>query len=119
MQELKCVDISQFAASLALENFDNNLREEWTKFYKTVSDIPSLADITAFLEPLENNIQSLTLDNRPFAQSSSSRKAPSVASKISSTVCALCKEQHKLFRCPVFLGYDPARRYKYMKDKKG
>jgi len=37
MQELKCINISQFAAALALENFDQHLRDEWTKFYKTAS----------------------------------------------------------------------------------
>jgi len=28
-------------------------------------------------------------------------------------------EQHKLFRCPVFQGYDVARRHRYIRDQKG
>jgi len=119
MQELGCVNISQFAASLALENFDHHLRNVLTKHYKTMSEVHSLADLTAFLEPLENNIQALTLDDRCFAHSSSSRRTPSAPSKATSSVCVLCKEQHRLFKCPVFMGYDQARRHEYVKDKKG
>ncbi len=52
--------------------------------------------------------------NTPFR-----RQTSQASSKHSPSECALCKEQHKLFRCPVFLGYDIAKRTKYVKDKRG
>jgi len=120
MQELGCTSISQFAASLALENFSQSLRDEWTKFYKTVSEVPLLEDITEFLEPLENNLQSLTLDDGKVTTHlpSQSRRSYAAVPKVSNSVCALCKEIHRLFRCPVFSGYDTTRRNRYVRDKR-
>jgi len=118
MRELGCEDIAQFAASLALENFDTHLRDELTKHFKDSSHVPTIDDITEFLEPLESNLQSLNLDGRPSSQNTPSKR-PSSNPKNSPAVCPLCKEQHRLFRCPVFLGYDTSRKQRYIKDKRG
>jgi len=119
MSELGCTSISQFAASLALNNFDHNLRDEWTKHYKTANEIPSLDNTTKFLEPLENNIQFLTLYDQSLSASSSNKRHQTAGPKVSSSMCTLCKEPHKLFRCPVLQGYDTARRHRHIRDQNG
>ncbi len=108
------------AAALTLSRFDSNLREEWTKHFKTSTELPTPEDIEEFLEPLENNLQSLFLGGRPSSKNTPSRRPASQASpKNNQSVCVLCKEPHRLFRCPVFLGYDPPRRHRYVKERKG
>ena len=123
-EELGCTHIRQFAAAMGIATFDSPLRAEWTKFFKDATDVPTIDDLVNFLDPLESNMDTLDLpgktvtqnrDGRPSSQTTPSRKSNN--SKNSS--CPLCKEQHGLFRCPVFLGYDPSRRQKYVKEKKG
>jgi len=87
MLELGCTTISQFAATLALERFDKQLRDKWTKTYKSIGEVPSLEDITTFLEPLEHNLQSLTLDENPNFSRSSARKPSSATQRVGPTTC--------------------------------
>ena len=119
MKELGCTDASQIAAALALSQFDDNLREEWTKFFKTSSAVPTLEDIEAFVEPLESNLQALTPVTRTEPAVMPPRKTAPRHFKGNSMECPLCKEQHRLYKCPVFLGYDVDRRFKSIKDKRG
>jgi len=121
MVELGCTTISQFAATLALERFDKSLRDEWTKTFKSINEVPSLEDITSFLEPLEHNLLSLTLDDQTTTLHSSNRRSSSFgprANSTSSSACSICQEQHHLHRCPVFVKYDVARRNKHIREKK-
>jgi len=104
MQELGCTSVSQFAACLALENLDQSLRDEWTKTYKSIDEVPSLEDLAMFLEPLEQNIQSLSLNDQPSVTHTTSRKSFSAGPRLSSSTCSICREQHRLFKCAVFAG---------------
>ncbi len=119
MKELGCTDATQIAAALALSQFDDSLRDEWTKFYKTSNEVPTLEEIETFVEPLESNMQALTPVLRNEPTSLPPRKTTPRYTKGSSTECPLCKEQHRLYKCPVFLGYDVDRRFKTVKDKRG
>jgi len=118
IMELGCTTISQFAASLALERFDKPLRDEWAKNYKTVDEVLFLEDLTIFLELLEHNLQSLMLDDQPSISHSSTRKTFAAGPRVNSSACAICKEPHRIFKCPVFVGYDTTRRNRCIRDKK-
>lgn len=118
IRELGCTDISQMIAALALSRFDDVLQDEWTKHYKTATEVPTLEDLEAFIEPLESNLRFLT-QGVSIVSVASAKKPTSRTAKIYSSECSLCKEQHRLHKCPVFLGYDVERRFKYVKDKRG
>jgi len=124
MLELGCNTILQFVASLALERFEKTLRDEWTNTYKYIDEVPTLEDICNFLEPLEHNIQSLSLDVRPStnhssgSHHSSGRRFTTPSTRPSSTNCQICQEQYRLNRCPVFLGYDSTRRNNVAREKR-
>jgi len=120
MKDLRCVTISQFAASLALERFDKPLRDEWTKTYKGVEDVPSLEDLQDFLEPLEHNIQSLSIEDKPLSTPHTARQPLSSDSRSNSisSSCPICQDQHRINRCPIFLGYDTTKRNKTARDKR-
>jgi len=118
MEELECTSISQFAACLALENLDHRLREEWTKSYKSSSEVPTLKDLAMFLEPLENNLQALSLTESHPSQHVTSRRPSAPNSRPFNSNCSICQEPHRLNRCPTFLGYDISKRNKVARDKR-
>lgn len=119
MKELDGVTLSQMVAALALNQFDDSLRDEWTKYFKDETAVPSLRDIEKFISPFENNARSLFAGGRPSSLNTLPKKQPSQSAKTNSSECVLCKETHRLFKCPVFLGYDVSRRFKVVKDKRG
>ncbi len=117
MEALGCTQISQMGAALALSCFDSSLRDEWTKYYKSSTSVPTLEDIEEFLKPLESNLQSGSEGASSITPHVGKSRPRSV--KSNPMECPICREQHKLFKCPVFLGYNVDKRYKYIKDKRG
>jgi len=123
MEEIGCTDITQLAACLALENLVQRMREEWTKDFKNPTKLPTHQDLAHFLEPLGNNLQALSLSEPATShgtaiQHSARRPLSSGLRNSSSSACSICQEQHRLNRCPVFLGYDVTRRNKFARDRK-
>ncbi len=49
MKEMKLATLSQYLAALAFEDFTPRMREEWTQHIASMSDLPTLEDLFAFL----------------------------------------------------------------------
>ena len=128
LKELKGDTLSQFLAAHAFSNFDNKLREEWTKHHAAKSTLPTLEDMLEYFSPLEHSMSQVethspTLPKSHAVQSNgkpkrqaTSAKAPVTAS--SKSLCPICKEPHSLTRCAVFQSYELDRRHKIVKDNK-
>ncbi len=120
MRDCGCDTLSQYLTAGACEKFSPRLREEWTKHFSTSTKVPNLDDLFNYTKLLEHTLSSLTVSTPVPAPSKSapSSSAPK-PSKASSRQCTLCHENHRLFHCPVFLGYDINQRKKYIQDKRG
>lgn len=118
MEQLGCAEATQIAAALVIDQLDDNLMDQWTKFYTTSDSVPTMANIEAFIKPLESNIHDRPKETRSTATSFQPKKGTFRQAKTNSMECVLCKEQHKLFKCPIFLGYDVDKRFKFIKDKR-
>jgi len=69
-------------------------------------------DLFKYIKPLEHTLSSMTISS---SSSSHPTSTPSMsaynpqrkATSNSQRQCSICLEDHRIFHCPVFLGYDP------------
>ncbi len=123
METMKANTLSQFFAAVAQEDFNDKLREEWTKHVASFEQLPTLKELIEFLEPLEYSMLFTSTNSTSSAEKSTSKKQnnpkPSSNSKpVLKIQCKLCHESHGLQRCPIFLGYDIDKRNKCIRKLK-
>ncbi len=77
METMKANTLSQFFAAVAQEDFNDKLREEWTKHVASFEQLPTLKELIEFLEPLEYSM--------PFTSTNSTSSAESLRPRSKTT----------------------------------